>query len=126
MSWIAVLWPMIAATCLTLAGLHVLVWWRQRTRWGNLLFSLTAVATAGAAALELWMMRAQTPTEFGLAMRWLHLPGWLLILSLVGFMRVYLHAGRPWLAWAVCGVRTLSLVLDFVFTPNLNYREITG
>ena len=45
---------------------------------------------------------------------------------LVGFVRLYLRAGRLWLAWTVCGVRTLSLILNFVFTPNLNYREITG
>jgi PAS domain S-box-containing protein len=31
-----------------------------------------------------------------------------------------------WLAWTVCGLRTLSLILNFVFTPNLNYREITA
>ena len=49
-----------------------------------------------------------------------------MILSLVGFVRLYLRAGRLWLAWAICGLRTLSLILDFVFTPNLNYREITS
>ena len=47
-------------------------------------------------------------------------------MSLVGFVRFYLRAGRPWLAWTVCGLRTLSLILNFVFTPNLNYREITA
>ena len=47
-------------------------------------------------------------------------------MSLVGFVRAYLRAGRLWLAWAVCGLRTLSLILNFVFTPNLNYREITA
>lgn len=26
----------------------------------------------------------------------------------------------------MCGLRTLSLILDFLFSPNLNYREITG
>jgi hypothetical protein len=29
--------------------------------------------------------------------------------SLVGFVRLYLRAGRLWLAWTVCGLRTLSL-----------------
>src|ERR1017187_7824868 len=35
------------------------------------------------------------------------------------------QVGRPWLAWTVCGVRTLSLLLNFCFAPNLNYREIS-
>ncbi len=71
-------------------------------------------------------MRAETPGAFGMAVRWAHVPAWVLIVSLVGFVRLYLRAGRLWLAWAVCGVRTLSLILDFVFTPNLNYREINA
>ena len=42
------------------------------------------------------------------------------------FVRLYLRAGRPWLAWPVCGVRTLSLILNFFARVNLNYREITA
>jgi PAS domain S-box-containing protein len=126
MSWVTIIWSMIASACLTLAVMHLLVWCRNRAAWANAAFALTALAMAGVVAGELWMMRAETVGEFGLALRWFHVPGWLLIVSLVGFVRVYLRAGRPWLAWAVCGVRTLSLILDFVFTPNLNYREITA
>jgi hypothetical protein len=69
------------------------------------------------------MMRAETPVAFGTALRWGHAPIWLVFVSLVGFVRLYLRAGRLWLA---CGLRTLSLILNFVFTPNLNYREITA
>lgn len=116
---------MVAAACLTLAVIHLLVWWRQRHAWSNLLFSLAAAGTAGLGVCEYWMMQASTIVEFGTALRWLHVPAWVLILALVGFVRTFLRAGRPWLAWTVCGVRTLSLVLDFVQSPNLNYKEIT-
>ena len=61
-----------------------------------------------------------------MALRWAHAPAWVLIVSFVGFVRLYLRAGRLWLAWTVCGLRTLSLILNFVFTPNLNYWEITA
>jgi two-component system sensor kinase FixL len=126
MSWVTIIWAMIASACLTLALTHVLVWWRRRDALDNLLFALSAVATAAFAGCELWMMRSETREAFGIAMRWTHLPAWALIVSLVGFVRLYLRAGRLWLAWTVCGLRTLSLILNFVFTPNLNYREITG
>lgn len=125
MSWVTVIWSMTASACLTLAGMHLLVWCRQRTAWGNLLFSLTAIGVAGIGACELWMMRAETREEWGLAARWIHVPVWVVVLALVGFVRVYLGAGRPWLAWTICGLRTFSLVLNFVFTPNINFREIT-
>ena len=71
-------------------------------------------------------MRAETPGAFGIAVRWGHAPLWVVIVSLVGFVRLYLRAGRLWLAREVCGLRTLSLILNFVCTPNLNYREITA
>src|SRR4029077_6178022 len=126
MSWVTIIWAMIASACLTLALLHVLVWWRRREARANLLFALTAVATAVFAGFELWVMRAEAPGAFGMAVRWAHVPAWVLIVSLVGFVRLYLRAGRLWLAWTVLGVRTLSLILNFVCAPNLNYREITA
>ena len=126
MSWVTIIWAMTASACLTLALVHMLVWWRRREVPANLLFALTAVAAAVFAGCELWIMRAETPGAFGMAVRWAHVPASVLIVSLVGFVRLYLRAGRLWLAWTVCGVRTLSLILNFVFTPNLNYREINA
>jgi PAS domain S-box-containing protein len=126
MSWVTVIWAMIASACLTLALVHLLVWWRRPKARASLLFALMALATAFFAGCELWMMRAATPLAYGMAVRWAHVPAWLLIVSLVGFVLLYLRAGRLWLAWTVCGVRTLSLILNFVFIPNLNYQEITG
>jgi two-component system, LuxR family, sensor kinase FixL len=126
MSWVTVIWAMIASACLTLALVHLLVWWRRPKARASLLFALMALATAFFAGCELWMMRAAIPLAYGMAVRWAHVPAWLLIVSLVGFVRLYLRAGRLWLAWTVCGVRTLSLILNFVFIPNLNYQEITG
>jgi two-component system sensor kinase FixL len=126
MSWVTVVWSMIAAACLTLAGINVLIWLKRRASWGNLLFSVSAASTSCVAACELWMMRSSTAAEFGQALRWIHLPAWLMLVSLVGFFRVHLRAGRRWLAWAVCGLRTLSLALSFAIAPSLNYREITG
>ena len=88
--------------------------------------SLSAAGVAAYAGCELWMMRAETPGEFGLALRWAHVPVWVIVVSLVAFARLYLRAGRLWLAWAVCGCRTLALLLNFGPAPNLNYREISA
>jgi PAS domain S-box-containing protein len=117
---------MDAAVCFTLAGIYLLVWCKQREGWVHLLFSCSAVAAGLIAGFELASMRAVTTAQYGGLMRWAHLPVWMLIVSVVWFVRFYLRAGRPWLAWSVCGLETLALVLNFVFTPNLNYREITS
>ena len=113
-SWVTIIWSMTASACLTLAAMNLLVWCKKRTAWANLLFSMTAAATAALAACEFWMMRAETGAEVGAAIRWGHVPFWALMISLVGFVRLHMRAGRLWLAWAVCVVRTLSLILNFL------------
>src|SRR5206468_7056621 len=97
-----------------------------RTARANLVFSVLAISVAIFAALELALMRAQTPEQFGELVRWLHVPLWVMIASLVAFVRLYLRAGRRWLAWTVVSVRTLSLILNFTFWPNINFRQITA
>ena len=128
MSWasIQIVWPMAASASLTLAAMHFAVWLKDRTAWAYLLFFLTATAAAAMAFFELSMMRAETPEQFSTALRWGHVPLWVLIVTLTGFVLLYLRAGRPWLAWSVCALRTFALLLNFVAGPNLNYREITG
>lgn len=125
MNWVTVIWSLSAGACLTLAFLQFIVWCKDRAARANLAFSLLAIAVAALAALELALMRAETPEQLGTVTRWIHVPAWVIVVSLVAFVRLYLRAGRPWLAWVVIGVRTLSLILNFVFSPNINYWRIT-
>jgi len=125
MSPITIIWSMNASACLTLAAINFLVWCRNRTAWANLLFSLAASSTAAWAFCELWMMQANTPLEFATVLRWGHVAVWLIVIPLIVFVRLYLAAGRPWLAWTACGLRTFALLLNFLTGQNLNYREIT-
>jgi len=124
MNWVTVIWSVGGGACLTLALMHVVVWWKDPAARANLTFSVLAVAVAALAALELALMRAETPEQFGTIARWIHVPAWVIVASLVAFVRLYLQAGRPWLAWTVIGLRTVSLILNFVFSPNLNYWQI--
>ena len=126
MSWVTVIWSIGSGACLTLALMNCFVWWKDRTARANLAFSVMAIAVAVFAAFELALMGAQTPEEFGDVLRWLHVPVWVLIVSLVAFVRLYLRAGRRWLAWTIVGVRTLSLILNFTFWSNINFRQITA
>jgi PAS domain S-box-containing protein len=125
MSWVSVIWSVGVGTCLTLAFIQFVVWWKDRAACANLIFSVLAIAVATFAVLELALMRATTPEQLGTVVRWMHVPAWLMIASIVAFVRLYLKAGRQWLAWTVVGLRTVSLVLNFVFSPNINFREIT-
>jgi PAS domain S-box-containing protein len=126
MSWITIVWSINAGACLTLAAIYFVLWCNQRKSWMHLVFSCSAVAGAVLTAFELALLRAQTTEQYSVILRWAQLPVWVLVVSLVVFVRLYLRAGRPWLAWSVCGLRTLALILNFIFIPNLSYRQITS
>src|SRR5438874_1237388 len=125
MSWITIVWSMNAAACLMLAAFYGVVWCKQRDNWVHLLFSCSAVAAAAISAFELWMTNATTVEQYQLLVRWIHVPTWILIVSFVAFVRLYLHAGRAWLAWSIYGLRTLVLILNFFFPVSINFKAIT-
>src|SRR6266705_6084931 len=126
MSWITIVWSMNAGACLTLAAIYLVVWCRQRESWVHLLFSCSAIAAAAIAVIELAMLHTQTVERYEALVRWIHVPMWVLLLSFVAFVRLYLRAGRPWLAWSIYGLRTLVLIVNFISSPNINFRAITG
>jgi signal transduction histidine kinase len=125
LNWVLILWSMAASASLTLAVIHFLAWFNNRSARANLLFCLAAIGAVATAACELWMMRADTPAELATAVRWTHVAVWLIVLSLTGFVLFYLRAGRIWLAWTICVLRTFTLVLNFLVGQNLNYLEIS-
>ena len=126
MSWITIFWSMNAGACFVLAGVCFVIWCKQRDSWPHLLFSFSAVSAGVIALIERAMLHVQTVEQYGALIRWVHVPVWVLTLSFVAFVRLYLRAGRPWLAWSIYGLRTLVLILNFILTPNINFRAITG
>ena len=126
MSWITVIWSMVASACLTLAAIYGFVWSRNRTAWAHLLFAATAASTAVFTFCELWLMRVETPGELLTALKWGHLALLLWLVSIIWFVRLHLGAGRLWLAGTLCVLRAFYLVPMFVLGPTFLYREITS
>ncbi|MFY8268028.1 MAG: sensor histidine kinase [Terrimicrobiaceae bacterium] len=124
MSWISIIWSMVAASCLTLAGVYLYVWLRQRQELASLMFCIVAASTAGMAACELWIMNTTSLEVYGQALQWYNLLRWFVTVALVGFVHFYLQSGRLWLELTVVGLRTLGLVLSFIFSPNVYYSRI--
>ena len=126
MSWVTIIWSMIASACLTLAAIHFLIWCQRRGHWADLLFTLTSANVAVFAFIELRMMRADTPAQMATTLSWMQVPTWVIVVSLVGFVRFHLRAGRVWLAGTIIALRSLALLLNFLVGQNLNYLQVTG
>ena len=99
MNWITIVWSINAGACLTLAAIYSLVWCKQRDNGVHLLLVCSAVAAAAVAGFELAMLDAESVRRYEALVRWIHVPVWVLTVSFVGFVRLYLQAGRRWLAW---------------------------
>jgi two-component system sensor kinase FixL len=125
-SWITTLYIMMAALSVTIAGIYLAAWFLQREAQSYLLLALLGISIAGLAGTELWMLRAQTPEEYAIALRWLQVPVWSGFLALLGLVGLRLRPRFARLGWLAVGLRTVALVANFVSGPNLNYAAVTG
>jgi PAS domain S-box-containing protein len=126
MSWVTVIFSMTSSACLTMAWIHGFIWLRKRDAWANLLFMLAAVGTAALAWSELAMTRAESVSQFASAILWARLSICVIILSLAGFVRLYLRAGRIWLLWTVCGLRIFYLCSTVLSGQTATFHEAAG
>jgi signal transduction histidine kinase len=124
MSVVHIVWSLAAGVSLALAALHLLVWFQNRRKWESLALAVTALAVVAHAMVELFMMHAPTPAAWGEALRWLHGISLLAIFGSMLFIHLYFGTGRLWLLGLTIGLRSFTLVLNFYFDPNINYREI--
>ena len=117
---------MISGACLALGLLHLRFWLAERERREYLAFSVICFALTGYALIETSLMYAVTPEEYNSLVRWGHIPAAATLLSVVWFTYVNL-GGRRWLLRTIFVLRGVSLFLNFfVFSPNINLREITS
>jgi two-component system sensor kinase FixL len=123
MSWVTIIWSMVASACLTAAAIYFVVWCKNRSGWAHFWFSVTAASSTGYAFCELAMMRAQTPAELAAATRWSQVAFFLLFVSITWFVFTYLRAGRRWLAWTITGLRFAYLALGILLGINVYYSD---
>jgi two-component system sensor kinase FixL len=126
MSPVTVVWSMIAAACLTLAAVHLPVWWRNREARTTRAFSVAAICTAAIALCELAMLKAASPADYAMAQRWMNLPIAFLFVALAGFAHHYLDARLRWLAVTAIALRLVSLVINFTVGESGNFLHATS
>ena len=125
MSWVTIIWSMVASACLTLAVIYCLVWFRSRRAWANLFFALTAASTTALAFSELWMMRAETPAELFAALTFERVSLFVWVVSIIWFVRFHLGAGRLWIAWTISGLWAFGLLGHLLMAQDVSFRELT-
>jgi two-component system, LuxR family, sensor kinase FixL len=124
MSWVTIIWSMIASVSFTLATIYLLIWLRERRSWAYLCFFVLALGVIGVAAGEFGAMYAKSPAEYGTAVRWGHFAYGFVLVGSLGFVHFYFGAGKWWLLGAALGLRVLAVVMNFSTGLNLHIRAI--
>jgi two-component system, LuxR family, sensor kinase FixL len=124
MSWVTIIWSMIASVSFTLAIIYLLIWFRERRSWAYLCFFVMAAGVIGLAAGELAAMHARTPAEYGAAVRWSHFAFGFVAVGSLGFVHFYFGTGKGWLFGAALGLRLLAVVANFTTGLNLHIGAI--
>ena len=124
MSWVTIIWSMIASVSFTLATIYLLIWFRERCSWAYLCFFVLAVGVIGLATGEMAAMYAKSPTEYGTAVRWSHFAFGFVVLGSLGFVHFYFGTGKGWLLGLALGSRLLAVVVNFSTGLNLHIGAI--
>ena len=124
MSWVTIIWSIIASVSFTLATIYLLIWFRERRSWAYLCFLVMAVGVIGLATGELAAMYAKTPTAYGTAVRWSHFAYGFVVAGSLGFAHFYFGTGKQWLLGAALGLRLLAVVVNFSTGLNLHVGAI--
>jgi PAS domain S-box-containing protein len=124
MSWVTIIWSMIASVSFTLATIYLLIWFRERRSWAYLCFFVLAVGVIGMATGELAAMYAKSPAAYGAAIRWGHFAYGFIAVGSLGFVHFYFGTGKWWLLGAALGLRLLAVVVNFSTGLNLHISAI--
>src|SRR3954454_17832122 len=105
---ISIVWPMMAGVCLAVGLIHAIAWQRHVGNRAHLPLGISTLALAAIFFVELSMLRAWTPAEFGMIMRWTNLPMLAAVVLIVACVRSYfrtdqLRAGQLWYFCGICG-----------------------
>lgn len=111
---------------MTFALLYFYIWGRRTKRLDYLYFAIAAVAASLFACVELLLASAESLAAYGAILRWIHIPGFLIVVSLTLFIRLHLGTGRWWLAGVVIALRVLMVVLIYGLGLNIHYSELTN
>src|SRR5262245_7913600 len=123
-SWPTVLCAAVAASCLTLSAVQLVVWLKSGDARASLGFSVMALGAAGFTWAELAMMRASAPEPFADALWWASSTVFVMVVGLVVFVRSYFRTARPWLGHLAWILRLVVVLVNFIRAPSVVYTRI--
>jgi two-component system sensor kinase FixL len=126
MSWMTVIWSMLASASIVIGMMHLFLWRRNVARDYYLFSSLMAVAAGASALTELSLAKAYPLSALAVILRLSNVFIGVTVVTMTWFLHRYLGTGRRFLLWAITGLWTVGLIVNFISPWSLTFAEVTG
>lgn len=126
MSFFSIAYIAFITLALTLLIIHFRVWLSRKQDLDNLMFTLAALGAAKLAIIELLFFRTTSVEGFNLLLRLVHIPLFILIVSITWFIWFNFKTGRLWMAITITALWTIGLILNFLVGDNLTFTKMEG
>jgi signal transduction histidine kinase len=114
-----------ATACLMLALMHLIIWVRSGRQMTYLLSTVMVIAAGSVAIIDLLQILAPSTAEYVFWSRLMHVALFVLLISLMGFVRSYLNTGPAWLIYVVAVLWSIAVIQSFVLPNGVVHAEIT-
>ena len=115
---------MCAAACFMLAFVHLMLWLRGLRKLDYLITAAMATAAGFNVVLEMLMLLTTDVDQYIFFMRINTITIFVVLMSLLWFIRVYLHAGSRWLLGVIVLLWIVNLVINFLSQGGAVFSEI--
>ncbi len=126
MSWMTIIWSMLASASTVIGMMHISLWRQNVARDHYLFSSLMAIAAGASALTELFLAKTHSLPALAVILRLGNIFIGVTVVAMTWFLHRYLGTGRRFLLWAITGLWTAGLIVNFMSPWSLTFAEVTG
>jgi PAS domain S-box-containing protein len=126
MSWMTIIWSMMASASIVIGMMHLFLWRRNVSRDYYFFSSLMAVAAGAVALTELTLSKIHTLSTVAAILRLSNISIGITVVAMTWFLNRYLGTGRRFLLLAITGLWSCGLIVNFISPWSLTFAEVTG
>lgn len=126
MSWLIIIWSMIAAACGMLGLIQLFFWLHNRRDRSYSLSAVMAFSAMVVGLLEIQQFSTPDPAHFQTLMVWQQVPIAMVVVAMVWFVRQYLTTARGWLAVLITGLWCAGMMVNVFLPGSLPFSEVVA
>lgn len=124
-SYLVVIATACATACFMLALMHLIIWVLSGREITYLLSTVMAFAAGVTAIIDLLQLTSPDKATYVLMSQYMHVALFVLLISLIAFVRAYLNAGPLWLIAVITVLWSITVIQSMVLPNGVIHADIT-